>query len=167
LPEYAAAFEPRGVGVDLAEPLDGPFVSALLGASHGITVVAGLVTPAAGDPGRVTNLVVAVSGGELVGTYAKVHLYDAFAARESDLAVGGAPGVPPLVVEVGGLQVGVLTCYDLRFPESARRCVDAGATVLAVPAAWAGSAQNRDLKVDHWRTLLRARAIESTSDVLG
>lgn len=63
---------------------------------------------------------------------------------------------------VGGLTFGVMTCYDLRFPESARRLVDAGADVLVVPAAWAAG----DLKADHWRTLARARAIENTSVVL-
>ena len=80
------------------------------------------------------NAVVAVDGhGELAGTYRKVHLYDAFGHRESDRLVPGPADAPPLVVEVGGLTFGVLTCYDLRFPESARRLVDAGAQVLVVP----------------------------------
>ncbi len=51
-----------------------------------------------------------------------------------------------------------MTCYDLRFPEFARALVDAGADVLAVPAAWVAG----PLKEDHWVTLLRARAIENT-----
>ena len=51
-----------------------------------------------------------------------------------------------------------MTCYDLRFPELARALVDAGAEVLVVPAAWVAGPR----KVDHWRTLLRARAIENT-----
>ena len=41
-----------------------------------------------------------------------------------------------MVVDVAGWQVGLMTCYDLRFPELARRLVDAGAEVLVVPAAW-------------------------------
>ena len=45
--------------------------------------------------------------------------------------------------------------------------VDAGAQALAVPAAWAGWADNREDKSDHWRTLLRARAIENAVWVLG
>ena len=56
-----------------------------------------------------------------------------------------------------------MTCYDLRFPESARRLVDAGAQVLVVPAAWADG----PLKAMHWRTLAVARAIENTSTVVG
>ena len=51
-----------------------------------------------------------------------------------------------------------MTCYDLRFPELARALVDAGAEVLVVPAAWVAGPR----KVDHWRTLVRARAIENT-----
>ena len=51
-----------------------------------------------------------------------------------------------------------MTCYDLRFPELARLLVDRGAEVLVVPAAWVAGPR----KVDHWRTLVRARAIENT-----
>lgn len=161
LPEYAAAFDPRGVGAELAEPLDGPFVAALAEAGGGATVVAGLVTP--GATGRGVNTVVAVADGGVVGTYRKVHLYDAFGQRESDRLEPGDPGAEPLVVPVAGFGVGVVTCYDLRFPESARRCVDAGADVLVVPAAWAAGPH----KADHWLTLLRARAIENTCYVVG
>jgi len=170
LPEYAAAFDPRGVGRDLAEPLDGPFVTALreATAAGGPTVLAGTVLPAGLDSaGRALNAVVAVRDGAIVGSYVKVHLYDAFGQRESDRLVPGPPDAAPLVVDVDGLAVGVMTCYDLRFPESARRLVDAGAQAIAVPAAWAGSAATRELKSDHWRTLLRARAIENTVWVLG
>jgi len=56
-----------------------------------------------------------------------------------------------------------MTCYDLRFPEQARALVDRGAEVLVVPAAWVAGPR----KVDHWTTLLRARAIENTVYVVG
>lgn len=162
LPEYAGAFDPGGVGADLAEPLDAGFGSALRAAAReaGVAVIAGTVVP---DGTRAANEVVAVdAAGELVGTYRKVHLYDAFGHRESDRLVAGDPAAPPLVWQVAGLAVGVLTCYDVRFPESARRLVDAGAQVLVVPAAWAAG----EHKADHWETLLRARAIESTCAVV-
>jgi predicted amidohydrolase len=55
-----------------------------------------------------------------------------------------------------------MTCYDLRFPELARALCDAGATAIAVPAAWVAG----PLKEDQWLTLVRARAIESTSYVV-
>ena len=56
-----------------------------------------------------------------------------------------------------------MTCYDLRFPELARALVVAGAEALVVPAAWVAG----ERKVEHWRTLLRARAIENTVWVVG
>ena len=55
-----------------------------------------------------------------------------------------------------------MTCYDLRFPEHARALVDAGADVLVAPSAWVAG----ERKVDHWRTLVRARAIENTAYVV-
>ncbi|MFF3063366.1 carbon-nitrogen hydrolase family protein [Oerskovia sp. NPDC057915] len=182
LPEYASGFDPRGVGIEHAEPLDGPFVTTLQrwAAETGVAVIAGTTlpaTPAATDTPaatatsaervtgatRAVNAVVAIDGGgHVVGVYRKVHLYDAFGHRESDRLVPGPADAAPTTMTVGGLTFGVMTCYDLRFPESARRLVDAGADVLVVPAAWAAG----DLKADHWRTLARARAIENTSVVL-
>ena len=55
-----------------------------------------------------------------------------------------------------------MTCYDLRFPESARRAVDAGADVLLCPAAWAAGPG----KIEQWTVLAQARAIESTAFVV-
>jgi predicted amidohydrolase len=163
LPEYAARFDPRGVGPEHAEPLDRGFVPALqdVARTRGVAVIAGTTLP---GTSRAVNAVVAIdAAGTLVGVYRKVHLYDAFGHRESDRLEPGPADAAPLLLPVGGFVVGVLTCYDLRFPESARRLVDAGADVLAVPAAWAAG----EHKADHWRTLLRARAIENTAYVLG
>jgi predicted amidohydrolase len=165
VPEYASGFDPRGVGIEHAEPLDGPFVTMLRDRARatGVAVLAGTTLPGDSGDGRAVNAVVAVDGaGELVGVYRKVHLYDAFGHRESDRLVPGPVDAPPLVLDLGGLTFGVLTCYDLRFPESARRLVDAGAQVLVVPAAWAAG----ELKAMHWRTLAIARAIENTAAVV-
>lgn len=164
LPEYASGYEPGGVGAEHAEPLEGPFVANLrrLAREHGIAVIAGTTLP--GSSGRAVNAVVAVdAAGEVAGVYRKVHLYDAFGTRESDRLEPGQADAPPLVLRVGALTFGVLTCYDLRFPESARRVVDAGADVLVYPSAWVAG----PLKAEQWRTLLQARAIENTSIVIG
>ncbi|MCW2852835.1 MAG: 2-oxoglutaramate amidase [Nocardioides sp.] len=138
-----------------AEPVDGPFGQELdrVAALRGTTVVAGMFE-ASQDPARPWNTLLV--RGAATAAYRKVHLYDSFGYRESDRLLPGA--IEPTVVEVAGFSVGLLTCYDLRFPELARALVDRGAEVLVVPAAWVAG----ERKVDHWRTLVRARAIENT-----
>lgn len=140
-----------------AEPLDGPFVTGLAEAAreHGVAVVAGVFEPT-GD-GRVWNTAVALrEDGSLAAAYRKIHLFDSFGAKESELV---APGDAPVVVDLAGLRVGLVTCYDVRFPELARALVDQGADTFAVIAAWGSG----PLKEDHWTTLVRARAIENTT----
>ncbi|WP_167000938.1 carbon-nitrogen hydrolase family protein [Mumia sp. ZJ430] len=149
-----------------AEPLDGAFAAQLAGhaARLGAHVVAGGFESrhdAAGAADLPYNVLLAFApDGTLVTTYRKIHLYDSFGYAESERL---APGqIAPAVFEVAGRRVGLMTCYDLRFPEMARMLVDAGADVLCVPAAWVRG----PLKEDHWSTLLRARAIENTVDVV-
>jgi predicted amidohydrolase len=138
-----------------AEPLDGPFATevARVADERGATVVAGMFEPGE-DAGRPFNTLVARGGAE--AAYRKIHLYDSFGYRESDRLSAGP--IEPVVFDLQGFGVGLMTCYDLRFPELARALVDAGAEVLVVPAAWVAGPH----KVDHWRTLVRARAIENT-----
>ncbi len=142
----------------IAEPLDGPFVSALAEAArrHRIAVVAGVYEPAP-DGERAFNTVVAIDGaGDRLGAYRKVHLYDAFGCRESDRIVPGAGET--LRFAVDGVTFGVETCYDVRFPELTRHLAAGGAEVILLPAAWV----HGPLKESHWEVLVRARAIEST-----
>ena len=162
LPEaFARDFGEAGSDVSAhAESLDGPFATELarVAQAAGTTAVAGMFETS-GEPGRPFNTLVVRGGSE--AAYRKIHLYDSFGYRESDRLTGGAP--EPVVVEVSGWQVGLMTCYDLRFPELARALVDDGAEVIVVPAAWLPG----ERKVDHWRTLLTARAIENTCFVIG
>jgi predicted amidohydrolase len=164
-PEYSMYWDAKNVGTDtdFPEPLDGPFVTAVRETARaaGIAVVAGLTETLADDP-RPSNTLVAVGAdGALLGTYRKIHLYDAFGFRESD-TIKPAEITPPLTFPLGGLTFGAMTCYDLRFPELARTLVDAGANAIVLPAAWVvGPA-----KEDQWTTLVRARAIENTVYVL-
>ncbi len=176
----------------VAEPLDGPFVTTLAeeAARHGVVVVAGMFERAPverapverapdADAGaaagsrsggssrrvfdRAYNTVVVVGPGGLLGAYRKLHLFDALGARESDRVVAGDPAGGIVTVPLGGgLVLGVMTCYDLRFPEAARALVDRGATVIALPAHW----YNGPGKAEVWETLVRARAIESTAYVV-
>jgi predicted amidohydrolase len=159
LPEYASYFEHR-MGPRFAahaQPLDGPFTDGVreAAASAGVVAVFGLVEQAAGE--RFRNTAVAVSADGVVATYRKTHLYDAFGADESTWVEAGALE-PPRTFLLGGLRVGLQTCYDLRFPEVTRVLADAAVDLVLVPADWVPGPG----KVHHWRTLLTARAIENT-----
>ena len=157
LPEaFARDFGEAGSDVSaFAEALDGPFAREVeaVARDRGTTVVAGMFETST-DPARPSNTLVA--RGAAHATYRKIHLYDSFGYRESDALTAGP--LEPVTVDVAGFRLGLMTCYDLRFPELARVLVDAGAEVLVVPAAWVAGPR----KVDHWRTLVRARAIENT-----
>jgi predicted amidohydrolase len=107
------------------------------------------------------NSIAAVDAdGALLGVYRKMHLYDAFAYQESRYVMRGDDG--PCVVRIGGFNMGLVNCYDVRFPEFTRSLVEMGADVLAISAAWVRG----PLKEDHWSTLVRCRAIENTCWVL-
>lgn len=153
---FARDFGEAGSDVSAyAEPVDGPFGTALAeaAAAHGTTLVAGMFEQGP-DPARPWNTLLV--RGEVTASYRKVHLYDSFGYRESDRLTAGP--VEPVVVDLHGWKVGLMTCYDLRFPELARALVDRGAELIVVPAAWVAGPR----KVHHWRTLLMARAIENT-----
>ena len=142
-----------------AEALHGPFVTEVerVAADRGSTLLAGMFE-VSDDPHRPYNTL--VMRGAARADYRKVHLYDSFGYRESDRLTAGP--ITEVVVPLDGFTLGLMTCYDLRFPEQARALVDAGADVLVVPAAWVAG----ERKVDHWRTLVRARAIENTTYVV-
>ena len=139
-----------------AEPLDGAFCAGLADAAAQarVALVACVFEPA--PDGRVYNTAVAYDGaGELVASYRKLHLFDAFGHRESDEV---APGSAPVICTLAGVRVGLAICYDVRFGELSRALAVAGAELLVLPAAWAAGL----LKEEHWVTLVRARAIENT-----
>jgi predicted amidohydrolase len=159
LPE-AAMRDFGAPGSDLgpvAEPLDGPYVDRLtkLAAEHGTTVVAGMFE-VSDDPARPFNTLAVVDADGLRASYRKIHLYDSFGYKESDRLTPGP--IEPVLVDVQGVAVGLMTCYDLRFPELARELVRRGAQLLVAPSAWVAGPG----KVEHWRVLTAARAIENT-----
>jgi deaminated glutathione amidase len=139
-----------------AEPLDGPFCTGLAAAARdsGVALVAGVFEPAPGD--RVYNTAVAIDAtGQIVAAYRKIHLFDALGNRESQTV---APGSEVVTAKLAGLNVGFLTCYDVRFPELARELAARGADLIVIPSAWAAGL----FKEEQWATLVRARAIENT-----
>ncbi|GAB3568385.1 carbon-nitrogen hydrolase family protein [Arthrobacter alkaliphilus] len=159
-PEYST-YEKARVDrsfADKAEPLDGPVASQIhaTAARHGIAVVAGLLETT-GEHGRAFNTLVAIGAdGSRLASYRKIHLFDCQGFRESEY-IKPAPEPVPVTFSWGGVVFGLMTCYDLRFPELARRLADGGAQVLLVCSSWVpGTA-----KTEQWATLAKARAIEN------
>ncbi len=166
LPELWA---PTGFGyrrwAAAAEPVEGPTITAIARAAKqiGAYVHAGSIIEAAregADPGpqglgRWNTAVLIGRDGLPMVSYRKVHRFG-FAAGEPDLIEAGTELVTAgLQTASGSLTAGLATCYDLRFPELFRGLTEAGAELFVVPAAWPAA------RVEHWRLLGRARAIEN------
>ena len=147
----------------LAEPLDGPFVRGLLDIAKAHDLWIAFTTSEADPEGGLPYNTAAVASptGSLLGTYRKCHLYDAHQVRESDRMAAGSRLCEPIRTPFCTLGIGI--CYDLRFPELARSLALQGCELLLFPAAWHDGPQ----KLLHWRTLLRARAIENECFVAG
>lgn len=145
----------------------GPFVDGLrrISAQRHIVLMGTVhVAPEQGTErdadSRVSNTFLVICDGEIIAEYRKLHLYDAFAARESDVVLPG-DALPP-IVDIDGWKIGVMTCYDVRFPETARSLAVRGADAIVVSAAWVRG----PLKEQHWKLLTAARALENTCYVL-
>lgn len=141
----------------IAEPLDGPWATAVrsIADEQNVVVVAGMFTP--GDNGRVANTTLVTGNGLHLG-YNKIHLFDAFGFRESDTVTAGSK---PVTFEVDGTTFGLATCYDVRFPELFRTLADT-AQVILLGASWGAGPG----KADQWDLLIRARALDATSWLL-
>jgi len=118
-----------------------------LSQKYGMVIVGSLPEP---HVDKVCNTAYLLDQGTLVGKYRKIHL---FSMMGEDRSLHG--GDSWLMVETSVGRLGVFICYDLRFPELARRLAVEGADILVVPSEWPKPRQ------EHWRTLLKARAIEN------
>ena len=95
--------------------------------------------------------------GQITSVYRKLHLYDALGFTESKKLIHGNVIEKPVSTSVGN--VGLMICYDMRFPEMSRILTVNGADILVVPSAWIHGI----MKEEHWRTMVMARAIENGS----
>ena len=165
-PEFLMAFSPARQSAEelteLAESLEGSFVSALRAAAKAskIATVATIYEKAP-VPSRVYDTALWIDdSGNIASVYRKLHLYDAFGFKESDKFHPGAD-IAPLTV-LGEGRFGMMICYDLRFPELARMLTLQGANILLAPSGWVQG----DLKLEHWQTMIKARALENGSYVI-
>jgi omega-amidase len=122
--------------------------------SHGMVLVGSL--PEAADGVIYNTSYVVDATGEIVGSYRKIHL---FSMNREDEHFGRGSQV--LVCNTQAGRIATMICYDLRFPELARRLALDGANLLCVSALWPQA------RIDHWSLLLRARALENQLFVLG
>lgn len=122
---------------------------------HRCAVIGGLVTQDAKGDCRNQSLFITPEG-QVLGRYSK---NQPFSLGGESTAHTAGKGVT--VIEWQGIKIAPLICYDLRFPELAREAVKAGAELLVFIAAWPIK------RVQHWITLLQARAIENLAFVIG
>jgi predicted amidohydrolase len=160
-PEFLMAFSPASQSAAeltaVAESVDGPFISALRDSARKAKLrVLAAIYETSPVPHRVYDTAVWLdAAGDIASVYRKLHLYDAFGFKESDKFHPGADIAP--LVNFGGAHCATMICYDLRFPELARLLTLEGANILFAPSGWVQG----DLKVEHWQTMIKARALEN------
>jgi predicted amidohydrolase len=168
-PEFQMAYSPPEQKSEslhkIAEKISGNFVSILSNSAkqNRINIVATLYeiintndkNHKVFDTGVIINEL-----GKLQSIYRKVHLYDALGFKESKKLLAGSIIEKPSKTSVGKL--GLLICYDMRFPEISRILTVNGANILVSPSAWVAGFMKRE----HWEIMVRARAIENGVYVL-
>ena len=164
-PEFQMAFSPaRQPPAELAriaETVKGNFVTTLCkeAKKHNVEVVAAIYEKGRGE--RVYDTAVVISRkGTVTSAYRKLHLYDALGFKESKKLLAGKRIEKPARTAAGN--IGVMICYDLRFPELSRLLTVKGANILVAPSGWVQG----PMKEEHWQTMVKARAIENGSYVV-
>lgn len=159
LPElWAVGFMHFDTYADEAEPLEGPTVAmcADVARSRQVWVLAGSIVERGGD-GVLRNTAVLIDPrGEVAAETSKVHVFG-YASREVELLTPGTT-VSSTATPFG--RMSTTTCYDLRFPGLWNALVDAGADLVVVPAAWPSA------RLEHWRLLTAARAVDTQTFVI-
>ena len=166
LPEYFVYLGPESGYPRSAETLSGPTVRSFQALAQELdaAIHLGSIIEPSETPARFFNTSVLIDrSGALRGIYRKVHLFDIevpgeVEERESATIV---PGSRLCIAALGPLEIGLSTCFDIRFPELYRQLLIGGATAFAVPAAFA-----RATGRVHWEVLVRARAIENHAFVI-
>ncbi len=125
-----------------------------LAGQYKINIIGGLIEK---DSGNIYNSLVHCGiDGKLIAWYRKIH---PFSYSEEDKYY--SRGNEPVVTEINELKTGLTICYDLRFPELYRSYGKNKVDMIINIANWP------DTRIDHWRTLLKARAIENQCYIIG
>ncbi len=142
---------------DLSETISGNFITTIANAAknHHIQVVGSFYEKSRKKNRVYDTAFIIDKSGKVISNYRKIHLYDALGFRESDKMISGSKIAKPVKTSIG--KVGMMICYDLRFPEMARLLAVTGSEVLVVPSAWVKG----KMKEEHWITINKTRAIEN------
>ena len=160
LPElFASGFSMNVATIAAAEPETTTAFLAELATTYDALILAGLATVDVDGRGRNHAIAVGPGCDRPLADYTKLHSFCLGGERAERHHY--TAGADVLHFKWGHLQVAPFICYDLRFPEIFRRASALGAEVMAVIANWPAS------RVEHWLTLLRARAIENQAWVIG
>ncbi len=137
---------------ELADELNtGLFAAvAALARHHRLAICGSLLEWDAADERAYNTATLYDSDGALRGRYRKIHR---FGLMHEDHYLGAGEDAPLLSVAWGATAMAI--CYDLRFPELFRRYAGEGARIFLLPSEWPIQ------RIEHWRTLVRARAIEN------
>ncbi|MBN2304261.1 MAG: carbon-nitrogen family hydrolase [Anaerolineae bacterium] len=137
-------------GKDLASSLSGGLFAQVvaLARQHNIHVLGSMYEKR--GVGIYNSTAVISPRNGVMGAYRKIHLFPLM--NENKWL---QPGEAPLAIDLPWGRTGFAICYDLRFPELFRRYANDGAQIVIVPAAWPHP------RLDAYRTLVRARAIEN------
>lgn len=141
----------------LAETSDGEFVSTIANCAKENSIqVVGTFYEKSNKIDKVYDTSFLVNEkGKVLSKYRKIHLYDALGFKESKKLASGSKIVKPVKTSIG--RIGMMICYDLRFPELSRILASAGADFLVAPSAWVKG----EMKEDHWIAINKTRAIEN------
>lgn len=149
------------------EPAWPPALAPLAEAAKetGVVLHTGSVVERTADPGEegrhLSNTSVVLGpDGSVCATYRKIHRFGFGTGEPRLMEAGTELVVTDLPAPADALTVGLSTCYDLRFPELYRAQLDLGAELFVIPAAWPAA------RVEAWRLLARARAVEDQCFVL-
>ena len=142
---------------NIAEKTSGEFVSSISEAAKQNSIqVVGTLYEKSPKPNRVYDTSFIINKkGTVISTYRKIHLYNALGFKESTKFSPGSSISKPVKTSVG--KMGMMICYDLRFPEISRILASSGSEVLVIPSAWVKG----KMKEEHWLTINKTRAIEN------
>jgi predicted amidohydrolase len=141
-----------------AEKIPGKTIDTIAEISKGKFIVIGTILESDGGHYFNTAFILGKSG-MILGKYRKIHLFAPM--LETQYLTPGNQINPFNISELEGLKIGIVICYDLRFPEIFRMLALNGAQIIFVPSEFPSP------KRDVWKTLLHARAIENQTFVIG